>query len=148
MTELIIPSQAPDLSKRRERRLDHIARRSVLSLLTQLKHGRMTIIEGNHRHPFGQKSDVTSLQAEVSVHHSHFYSRILFGGSIGAAEAYMEGLWSADDLTAVMRILALNRQTAAIMEKGPSRLMAALYKLYHSARKIRRSAVGKHPGPL
>ena len=135
MTELIIPSEAPDLSKRKERRLDQIARRSVLSLLTQLKHGRMTILEGNHRYLFGQKSDVTSLQAEVSVYHPHFYSRILFGGSIGAAEAYMEGLWSADDLTAVMRILALNRQTAGIMEKGPVRLMAAFYKLYHSARK-------------
>ena len=135
MTELIIPSRAPDLSTLKVRRLDHIARRSVLSLLTQLKHGRLTIIEGNHRHPFGQKSDTAPLQAEVSVHHPHFYSRILFGGSIGAAEAYMERLWSADNLTAVMRILALNRQAAVNMEKGPARLMAALYKLYHSARK-------------
>jgi len=135
MTELIIPSRAPDLSTLKVRRLDHIARRSVLSLLTQLKHGRLTIIEGNHRHPFGQKSDTAPLQAEVNVHHPHFYSRILFGGSIGAAEAYMERLWSADDLTAVMRILALNRQAAVHMEKGPARLMAALYKLYHFARK-------------
>ena len=119
MTELIIPSEPPALSKRKVRRLDHIARRSALSLLTQLKHGRITIIEGNHRHPFDQKSDVTSLQAEVSVHHPRFYSRILFGGNIGVAEAYMEGLWSADDLTAVMRILALNRQTAAITDFSP-----------------------------
>ncbi|MEX1330248.1 MAG: cyclopropane-fatty-acyl-phospholipid synthase family protein [Desulfobacterales bacterium] len=135
MTELIIPSQAPDLSKLKERRLDHLARRYVFSLLTKLKHGRMTIIEGHHRHPFGEKSDTTSLQAELRVHHPHFYSRILFGGSIGAAEAYMEKLWSTDDLTAVMRILALNRQAAVNMEKGPARLMAALYRRYHSARK-------------
>ncbi|MGD9362594.1 MAG: cyclopropane-fatty-acyl-phospholipid synthase family protein [Desulfobacterales bacterium] len=135
MTELIIPSQAPDLSKLKERKLDHLTRRYVFSLLKKLKHGRLTIIEGHHRHPFGDISDTPSLQAEVSVHHPQFYSRILFGGSIGAAEAYMEKLWSADDLTAVMRILALNRQAAVKMEKGLARIMATVYRLYHSARK-------------
>jgi cyclopropane-fatty-acyl-phospholipid synthase len=75
------------------------------------------------------------LKANISVHHSQFYGRILFGGSIGAAEAYMEGLWSADDLTMVMRILALNQKAFADMEKGLARLTAPLYKLYHSARK-------------
>jgi len=135
MTELIIPSEGPALSELKERKLDRIARRSVFSLLTKLKHGRITIVEGNHRHRFGEKSGTSSLKAEVRVQHSQFYSRILFGGSIGAAEAYMEGLWSADDLTALMRIVALNRQAAASMEKGLARLMAPLYRLYHSARK-------------
>lgn len=125
MTELIIPSQAPALGDLKERKLDHIARRSVLTLLAKLKHGRIKIIEGNDRHPFGEKSDTSSLQADVNVHHSQFYSRILFGGSIGAAEAYMEGLWSTDDLTAVMRILALNQQAFVDMEKGLARFSAS-----------------------
>ena len=103
MTELIIPSEAPALNQLKERKLDRIARRSVLSMLTHLKHGRITIIEGHQRYTFGEKSDTSSLQAEVSVQHSQFYSRILFGGSIGAAEAYMEGLWTADNLTAVWK---------------------------------------------
>ena len=135
MTELIIPSEPPAISQLKERKLDRIARRSIFSLLSKLKHGRVTIVEGNHRYPFGEKSDTSSLQAEVTVLHSLFYSRILFGGSIGAAEAYMEGLWSADDLTVVMRIVALNRHAAVKMEKGLARLMAPLYRLYHSARK-------------
>ena len=135
MTELIIPSQAPPLGDLKERKLDHIARRSVLTLLAKLKHCRIKIIEGNDRHPFGEKSDTSSLQADVNVHHSQFYSRILFGGSIGAAEAYMEGLWSTDDLTAVMRILALNQQAFADMEKGLARFTAPLSRLYHYARK-------------
>jgi len=135
MTELIIPSEAPAISELKERKLDRIARRFLLSLLTKLTHGRITIIEDHHRYAFGEDSDTSSLQAEVTVLHSHFYSRILFGGSIGAAEAYMEGLWSADDLTAVMRIVALNRQAAVGMEKGTARLMAPIYRLYHFARK-------------
>jgi cyclopropane-fatty-acyl-phospholipid synthase len=135
MTELIIPSEAPTLSELKERKLDHFARKAVLSLLNKLKHGRITIIEDNRRYPFGDEPHTASLQANISVHHSQFYSRILFGGSIGAAEAYMEGLWSADDLTTVMRILALNQKAFADMEKGLARLTAPLYRLYHSARK-------------
>ena len=135
MTELIIPSEAPALSELKERKLDHIARKAVLSLLNKLKQGRITIIEDHQRTPFGQKSNASSLQADVTVHHSQFYSRILFGGSIGAAEAYMERLWSTDDLTVVMRILALNQQAFADMERGLARLTAPFYKFYHFARK-------------
>jgi len=135
MTEMIIPSEAPALSKLKERKIDHIARKAVLSLLEKLKHGRITLIEDNHRYPSGDESHTAALQADVTVYHSQFYSRILFGGSIGAAEAYMEGLWSADDLTAVMRILALNQKAFADMEKGLARFTAPLYKLYHYARK-------------
>jgi len=135
MTELIIPSEAPALSELKERKSDHLARQAVLSLLNKLKHGRIMLIEDNHRYPFGEESNTSSLQADITVYHSQFYSRILFGGSVGAAEAYMEGLWSADDLTVVMRILALNRKAFADMEKGLARLTAPLYRLYHSARK-------------
>jgi cyclopropane-fatty-acyl-phospholipid synthase len=135
MTEMIMPSEAPALSELKERKLDQTARKAVLSLLTKLKHGRITLIEDNQPYSFGEESSTVSLKANISVHHSQFYGRILFGGSIGAAEAYMEGLWSADDLTMVMRILALNQKAFADMEKGLARLTAPLYKLYHSARK-------------
>ncbi|MGB5749875.1 MAG: cyclopropane-fatty-acyl-phospholipid synthase family protein, partial [Desulfobacterales bacterium] len=135
MTELIIPSEAPALGELKERRLDQTARKTVLSLLNKLQHGRITIIEDNHRYAFGEESPTAVLKADICVYHSQFYSRILFGGSIGAAEAYMEGLWSADDLTMVMRILAINQKAFEDMEKGLARLAAPFYKLYHSARK-------------
>ena len=144
MTELIIPSEATAPNDLKVRKLDHIARRALLSLLNKLVHGCITIIEDNRRYTFGEDSPYTSLQAEITVHHSQFYSRILFGGSIGAAEAYMEGLWTADDLTLVMRILALNQAAFADMEKGLARFTAPLYKLYHSARKNTRSGSRKN----
>ena len=37
MTELIIPSEAPALSELKERKLDHIARKAVLSLLNKMR---------------------------------------------------------------------------------------------------------------
>jgi len=135
MTELIIPSEAPALSQLKERRLDKIARKAVLSLLNKLQHGRITLIEDGQQLAFGEDVSAASLNADINVYHYQFYSRILFGGSIGAAEAYMDALWSADDLTTVMRILALNRKAFADMEKGLARLTAPLYQFYHSARK-------------
>jgi len=47
----------------------------------------------------------------------------------------MEGFWSADDLTTVMRILALNQKAFEDMEKGLARLTAPFYKFYHYVRK-------------
>ncbi len=135
MTELIIPAEAPDLSELKERRMDRLARRAIISLLKKLVHGALTLVEDGQRHRFGEISDRVALQAVISVHHPQFYTRLLFGGSIGAAEAYMEGLWSADDLTMVMRILALNQKAFEGMEKGLARLPAPFYKFYHFVRK-------------
>jgi cyclopropane-fatty-acyl-phospholipid synthase len=144
MTELIIPAVAPDLNELRERRMDRIARRAIFTLLEKLRHGEITLVENNQRYHFGEKSNRVSLQAFITVHHPHFYTRIFWGGSIGAAEAYMDGLWSADDLMIVMRILALNQRAFEDMEKGLARLTAPFYKFYHYVRKNTRSGSRKN----
>ena len=51
----------------------------------------------------------------------------------------MEGMWSADDLSSVMRILAVNQQAFKNMEKGLARLTAPLYKFYHYVRRNTKS---------
>lgn len=135
MTDLIIPGEAPAPAALKQSRLDSMARRTLLSMLNKLQHGSLRVIEGSRRWAFGKTHDTDDLSATVSVHHPRFYNRILFNGSIGAAEAYMEGLWSADDLTAVMRIMARNQTVFSQMEKGIARLTAPLFRLYHLARK-------------
>jgi cyclopropane-fatty-acyl-phospholipid synthase len=135
MTELIIPAEAPDLNALKERWIDIQARRAIFALLKRLVRGQITLVENRQRYRFGEESDQSTLQAVITVHHPQLYSRIFFGGSIGAAEAYMEGFWSADDLTTVMRILALNQKAFEDMEKGLARLTAPLYKFYHFIRK-------------
>jgi cyclopropane-fatty-acyl-phospholipid synthase len=135
MTEFIIPAEVPDLNELRERPIDRWARRVILRLLRRLVHGSLTLVENGHHHRFGEKSYRFPLHAVITVHHPQLFTRILFGGSIGAAEAYMQGFWSADDLTVVMRILALNQKAFEDMEKGLARLTTPLYRLYHFIRK-------------
>jgi cyclopropane-fatty-acyl-phospholipid synthase len=135
MNTSIIPSDAPAIENIPTRPIDGPARRFILGLLGKLKRGQLTILDGPHRHVFGKSSAAFPLEAVVEVRHPRFYSKTLLGGSIGCAEAYMSGLWSADDLTTALRIMALNRDIFERMDKGWSKLSAPLHKIWHFLRK-------------
>jgi cyclopropane-fatty-acyl-phospholipid synthase len=79
------------------------------------------------------------LGATITVHDPRFYSDVAFGGSVGAGEAYIRGWWSADDLTALTRILLRNREVLDGMETGLARLAAPLRKALHWAARNTRS---------
>jgi len=111
--------------------LDGLAQRAVRGRLAGLRRGRITLIEGAGRAHYGVSDERCPLQAEVRVHDPRFWSELAFGGSIGAGEAYMEGYWSADDLTALVRILLQNREVLDGMETGLARLTAPLQKSLH-----------------
>ena len=53
------------------------------------------------------------------------------GGSVGAGEAYMAGLWDSPDLVAVIRVLAANRKAMDRMEQGGARLYGWLLRGLH-----------------
>jgi len=111
--------------------LDQLARRAVLSRLRQLRRGRLTLAEGGETMYFGQPTAECSLDVAVEVLDGRFYSEIAFGGSIGAGEAYMQGYWSTNDLTGLVRLLVLNREVLDGMETGPARLTSPVQKLLH-----------------
>jgi len=135
MSELIIPAEAPALSELRRGRLDVLAQRALHALLGKLERGKITIADDELSETFGVRSERFPLEATITVHHPRFYSSTIFGGSIGAAEAYMAGYWSADDLTTVIRIVLLNQKVFAEMDRGWSRLSAPLYGLFHRFRR-------------
>ena len=56
-------------------------------------------------------------------------------GSVGAAEAYMDGLWDCDDLVALVRILVRNRDRLDAMERGPARVGGAVMRAWASLRR-------------
>jgi cyclopropane-fatty-acyl-phospholipid synthase len=65
------------------------------------------------------------------VHDPRFYGEIAFGGSIGAGEAYMLGYWTADNLTNVIRLMAVNQQVMDSLEGGYQWLTKPLLKVLH-----------------
>lgn len=79
-------------------------RRAVFTLFEQIREGEIALIDGRHRRIFGQAGVGSPLRAELRIHAPAAYRRLALGASIGAGEGYMNGDWSCDDLTALVRI--------------------------------------------
>jgi len=109
---------------------DKVARRAVLNKLEGLARGNLHLTEGPRSFSFGVGGEA-SLSAQIRVLDARFYSELAFGGSIGAGEAYMQGLWQCDDLVTLIRLLLQNRDVLEGMDTGTARLTAPLQKLYH-----------------
>lgn len=80
------------------------AQRQVFSVLEHLTDAGLTLHEHGDKLFFGDSQ--ADLQAHIHVRNPEFYWRALVGGSIGAAEAYVEEEWGSDDLCAVLRVFA------------------------------------------
>jgi cyclopropane-fatty-acyl-phospholipid synthase len=64
-----------------------------------------------------------------------FYRHVALGGSLGAAEAYMKGLWQTDDLVAVIRLFARNTIASEAMDRGWALLTWPLRKAFNLLRR-------------
>jgi cyclopropane-fatty-acyl-phospholipid synthase len=135
MKESILPAERPVAQFSALSKVDEWAKRVLISLLKKLNFGEIVLTGGEEQHVFGRRSEACDLRASLTVLHPRFYSQVLFGGSIGAGEAYMAGHWSSDDLTLLLRIVLLNQSVFAGLDRGLSRLKAPLYKAYHFLHK-------------
>lgn len=131
MTESILPAERPVAQFSGLGKLDKWAKRLLLSLLHRIHVGEVVLRDGDEQHVFGRIHEKCSLRCLLTVLHPRFYSQALFGGSVGAGEAYMAGHWSSDDLTALLRIIFLNQSVFKELDSGLSRLKTPAYKIYH-----------------
>ncbi|HEY9118139.1 MAG TPA: cyclopropane-fatty-acyl-phospholipid synthase family protein [Marinobacter sp.] len=85
-----------------------VARHLVCQQLSLLKDGSLTIREaGQPTMSFGD-GDMRHEPAELIIHDSSTWTDLLTGGSVGAAESYVAGDWSAPDLVALLRFFTRN----------------------------------------
>jgi cyclopropane-fatty-acyl-phospholipid synthase len=111
--------------------VDKLARRLVLRRLARLETGQIVFNDDGGRYQSGKSESDDAFRAEINVLDGRFYSAVAAGGSIGAAEAYMQGYWRCDELTKAVRILVRNRDVLDGMEKGLARLAIPTRKLLH-----------------
>ena len=71
------------------------------------------------------------LRATIEVLHPQTYADAAFGGTVGGGEAYIRGLWRTDDLTALIRLIVVNRDVMEAMEGGAAIATAPLRRLLH-----------------
>ncbi|QIX98276.1 cyclopropane-fatty-acyl-phospholipid synthase family protein [Cedecea sp. FDAARGOS_727] len=113
-----------------------IARWLLLRLMSGIRVGSLTVREGTHCLQFGDAS--ASLRAEVQILVPGVYWRLLTGGSLAAAEAWIEGEWETHQLTPLLQILALNAHVLGGIERGFRLLGKPVERLRHWTRRNHR----------
>jgi len=100
--------------------LDRVLRRRLLDQLGALRDCELRVEDGMGRVNLGTPAanPKQTLRASLRIHNVGFYRAAAAKGSVGAAEAYMDGHWSCDDLVALVRILVRNRDLLDGMETG------------------------------
>ncbi|MGB1333889.1 MAG: class I SAM-dependent methyltransferase [Porticoccaceae bacterium] len=119
------------MPKTRVRWIDKICRPLLFSRLNKLEFGQVKIVDQWGEHCFGHSNLSGELSVEIKVEDQRFYSDIAFGGTVAAGEAYMQGYWSCDNLTGLVRIMLRNRQVMDQVEGGFSLFKAPILRFVH-----------------
>lgn len=126
---------------------DRLLRTLLLRRLEGLRAGTLVLDDGIDPVELGD-GDRAHPPVRVDVRHARLYRALAANGSIGAAEAYMDGDWECDDLVGLVRLLVRNRDLLDRMERGPARLggwaMQAIHALRRNTRAGARRNIAAH----
>jgi cyclopropane-fatty-acyl-phospholipid synthase len=97
--------------------LDDVWSRALLHRLARIDHGRLTI-----RTPGGAVLGFGAMGAEpavsIAIHDPSVARRLVFGGTIGFAESYLDGHWESPDLVALIRLAIANEHALGLDHDG------------------------------
>ncbi|KFN46535.1 SAM-dependent methyltransferase [Arenimonas metalli] len=110
--------------------LDRMLRKRLLATLDGLAGGQVTVRDGLGTETLGNAGD--GLAVTLDILDPGFYRALAGNGSVGAGEAYMDGLWRCDDLVALVRLLVINRDRLDAMETGLARLGGLAMRTLHA----------------
>lgn len=105
-----------------------LAKRLLFKGLGRIRHGQVHIHHNGQTTTFGEESD---LNATVTIHDAKIFKELAYGGSLGAAESYLQGHWSTDDLTNLLRIMCRNLDALSGMDSGLARIGSWIAKQAH-----------------
>ena len=72
---------------------------------------------------------------ELKILDSAFFAKVLRGGSVGFGEAYVDGLWTTQNLSETLKLLGQNQHRVGGLRKGFSLLVQQLNRITHLARR-------------
>jgi cyclopropane-fatty-acyl-phospholipid synthase len=107
--------------------------RALLKRLQRIEHGRLTLVT-----PGGTVLGFGGLTAEpavsIAIRDAAVARRLIFGGTIGFGEAYMDGLWDSPDLVALI-LLAVANERALGLDDDASVAMRLVERVRHALRR-------------
>ncbi|MXY54993.1 MAG: class I SAM-dependent methyltransferase [Gammaproteobacteria bacterium] len=103
--------------------------------LRGIRNGTVVIAAPSGTSTFGSGEAV----ARVRVHDPACFLRMALGGTAGAGESYMAGLWDCDELVDLVRIMLRNRDALSALEGLASVPAAVVDAMFHLMRRNSRA---------
>ena len=116
----------PESVRRKDGWLITLIKKKFYANFSNLEHGNIIFIDGDFTLQCGNSAEPA---ATVDVHDDRFYTTLAAGGAVGASEAYMQGMWTCDQLTLLVQVLL--RNTSVLRGLGNAAYKKPLYKLLH-----------------
>lgn len=132
---------SPDQAAGRYGALDRLLRQRLLATLGELRGGQVVVRDALGTVTLGEPG---GLRAELDILDPGFYRAAAAQGSVGAGEAYMDGLWRCDDLVALVQLLVINRERLDAMETGLARFGGLALRGWHALRRNTRAGSRKN----
>ncbi|MCA9319389.1 MAG: class I SAM-dependent methyltransferase, partial [Planctomycetes bacterium] len=110
--------------------------------LGDLKHGSLSLREGDGYEVFGRPESGES--AEIEVVDPRFFRCLALGGTLGAARSFMNGWWVSKDLPAVIQLFVRNIEVSDGLESRSSRWLGFAAKGFHRLRRNTRKGSRKN----
>ncbi|WP_223670624.1 SAM-dependent methyltransferase [Kangiella shandongensis] len=122
----------PAMERQGQRKLSammRLIRQQVKGHLDQLENGFITVSDPMETYACGAQQ--SELAVNLTVRDMDFYRAVAMEGSNGAAQAYIDGKWTVDDLTGLIRILVRNIEVLDDMEGGLAWVKNSILKIWH-----------------
>ena len=121
-------------------RLERLLRQRLLAQMGQLEGCRLRLDDALGAVELGAPlPGEEPLKVHLTVRDPRFYRLVAANGSVGAGEAYIDGLWQCDDLVALIRVMVRNRDLLDGMETGLARLGGLAMKAWHALNRNTRA---------
>ena len=111
--------------------LSKLAKTLLLGQLRKIRDGRLRLIDSQSVETVGAITEAAPFEVTIQVHDPRFYSDVVFAGTLGSGEAYMNGYWHCDNLTGLVRLMVINRHLMNDVDSGWSLASTPLLKVAH-----------------
>lgn len=115
-------------------------RQRLLAQMAGIKRGRLVLTDALGTVELGTPASARpDLVVHMDVLDAGFYRAVAANGSVGAGEAYMDGMWRCDNLVGLIQLLVRNRDLLDGMETGLARLGGMAMRSWHALKRNTRT---------
>ena len=115
-------------------------RQRLLAQMAGIKRGRLVLTDALGKVELGMPASARpDLVVHMEVLDADFYRTVAANGSVGAGEAYMDGMWRCDNLVGLIQLLVRNRDLLDGMETGLARLGGIAMRSWHALKRNTRT---------